>query len=93
MSDSNTSVFIKLDDPYFSKTISLVINKFLNEIKQDDEKCLFRSPVFEIAGFKFEISVYPQSSPQFIGVFLVNLNDIDIKTSFHVKVCLITTLC
>ena len=80
-------VFLRIDNSSAnSKTVRVVINKFLNEIKQDNEKRVFKSNVIQIGRYNFTVDVYPKSAPQWIGVFLNNLNDIDIQASLLIKV-------
>ena len=84
-------VFIKLESSSTpSKTVRVMINNFLNNIKANDEEKpetrIIESPEFEIARFKFRINVDPEWSPGYLGVFLYNDNDPGLHVSLHIKV-------
>ena len=85
-------VFIKLDDTdTHTKTVRVVLNNFLNEIKENDEdkpeERVIESPEFEIAGYKLGVDVYPKScEPGFTGIYLRNKNDDDITVSISLEV-------
>ena len=92
-------VFIKLDDTNtHTKTVRVVLNNFLTEIKENDEdepeesdeddreERRIKSPEFEIAGYKLRLDVYPKREPGFTGIFLHNLNEDDITVSISLEV-------
>ena len=94
-------VFIKLDDTNtHTKTVRIVLNNFLSEIKENDEdepeesdedeqeERRIKSPEFEIAGYKLRVDVYPKFTclPGFTGICLRNKNDVDLTASFTLEV-------